>query len=104
MKEHSLVAQRRVYDEVKSSGGVLSVVRDQRLLLRVRQARSSYQHFLDEQKKVAAKEKEAVKARKRAASELKGLMAKRKKVVDDSGSLLSEYDKQIAELKKLTGM
>jgi len=106
-KEHSLVAQRRVYDAVACAGGPLKVALDGRLMLNARQARSRYDIYLAEQKKERAKEtatvKEAAQKRKLAAVELKEAKAKKRKLVQESSSAVSDLEKHIAELQKIVG-
>ena len=51
MKERTVIAQRTVYDSIIKHGGVLNVPIKKELINRVRGSHSSYQVFLEEQKK-----------------------------------------------------
>ncbi len=52
LKEHSLIAQRIVYDSIKQVGGALGVDIDKDMMLKFRSANLAYKHYLDQQKKI----------------------------------------------------
>ena len=67
LKEESLVAQRRVYDSIVASGGVLNVNITSGMLTYARQSHSRCQECLKQQREKATNKEKKVKERKRAA-------------------------------------
>ena len=98
LHEPSLVAQRMVFDSIRSSGGVMGVVIDKRLLQHVRGARSRYEEAT-RARKAAKTENDAKSAAKRKiVGDIKQLEIKKAK---DATSALSGIADEINELRKL---
>ena len=79
LKEESLIAQRRVYDSVVASGGVLNVNITSGMLTYPRQSHSRYQECLKQKREKATNEEKKAKERKRAAEQIK--------VLEETGSV-----------------
>ena len=80
LKEESLIAQRRVYDSVVASGGVLNVNITSGMLTYARQSHSRYQECLKQKREKATNEEKKAKEKKRAAEQIKVLEEKRSKI------------------------
>lgn len=102
LHESSLVAQRMVYDSVKSAGGVMNVAIDKQMMQYVRGARSRYEQALQDVKSAQAADM-ADSARKRTiATEIKHLQMKKTKLTKEAASAAQSIDDEIKELKKQT--
>lgn len=101
LHEASLVAQRMVFDSIKSAGGVLKVEIDKRLLQYVRGSRSRYEQAVKAQKAEKAEEMARSAAKRKVSSEIKVLEAKKAKLAKDAANAVLSIESEIKELKKL---
>ena len=97
LKEESLIAQRRVYDSVVASGGVLNVNISSGMLTYARQSHSRYQECLKQKREKATNEER--KERKRAAEQIKVLEENRSKIKETAQQQLRSIDRVISELE-----
>ena len=100
LHEESLVAQRQVYDGVRSLGGLVKVKIDKRMQQYARGAHSRYQAAMQAKKVVQKEEEKKVAARKRAAESIKVLKEKKAKLSADTATLSKNIELEIAELEK----
>ena len=99
LKEESLIAQRRVYDSVVASGGVLNVNISSGMLTYARQSHSRYQECLKQKREKATNEEKKAKERKRAAEQIKVLEENRSKIKETAQQQLRSIDRVISELE-----
>ena len=99
LKEESLIAQRRAYDSVVASGGVLIVNITSGMLTYARQSHSRYQECLKQKREKATNKEKKAKERKRAAEQIKVLEEKRSKIKEIAQQELRDIDKVISELE-----
>ena len=99
LHEESLVAQRQVYDGVRSLGGLLKVKIDKRMQQYARGAHSRYQTAMQAKKVVQQEEEKKVSARKRAAESIKVLKEKKAKLSADTATLIKNIELEICELE-----
>ena len=103
LHEDSLVAQRTVYDAVKSKGGLsfCNTIIDKNLLKYVRGSNARYKAALEQKRLAASEEEKQLNARKRAADQIKVLKEKKARLMQDSAAEAHKIDFEIAELERL---
>jgi hypothetical protein len=94
------VAQRRVYDAVKASGGVTSVNITKSMLQYVRGSNARYKDALEVKKKEAGEEIKRAAEKKRTQQEISTLKQKKAKVEQEAAVESRKIDSEIAELEK----
>ena len=101
LHEDSLVAQRTVYDAVKSKGGLsfCNTIIDKNLLKYVRGSNARYKAALEQKRLAASEEEKQLNARKRAADQIK--VEKKARLMQDSAAEAHKIDFEIAELERL---
>ena len=105
LHEDSLVGQRIVFDAIQNAGDdVMSVNIDKRLLQFVRSARARWEEALKAKKDGCNNEKNEAAAKKRVASAIKDLEAKKAKLVADAATAVSNVEQELNELKAVCSM
>ena len=99
LKEESLIAQRRVYDSIVASGGVLNVNITSGMLTFARQSHSSYQECLTQKQEKATNEEKKAKERKMAAEQIKVWEEKISKIKETAQQELRDIGRVISELE-----
>ena len=101
LHESSLVAQRTVFDSISYAGGVLGVSVDKRMMQYVRGARSRYDDTMKACKAAKAADDANTASKRKIATEIKNLEAKKAKLAKDAASAVLGLDQEIKELRKL---
>ena len=101
LHESSLVAQRTVFDSISYAGGVLGVSVDKRMMQYVRGARSRYDDTMKACKAAKAADDAKTASKRKIATEIKNLEAKKAKLAKDAASAVLGLDQEIKELRKL---
>ncbi|KAJ1519804.1 hypothetical protein ONE63_005057 [Megalurothrips usitatus] len=99
----SLVAQRHVYDAIKSHGGVDNMMVDKKMISAIRAARSSYSDALKKDKEDNASARDAATKRRSICDELAELKAKRAKLITIKAAEINAMDDQILSLTASLG-
>ena len=99
LTEQSMVAQRVVYDGKKAAGGVLAVSVTKGMMHSVRAARSRYDDALRRNREAASEEEKKAGEKKRIASEIKSLEAKKAKLIREVASDKEMIESQIKDLQ-----
>lgn len=102
LQEHSVVAQRVVYDSIQAAGGIMNVTIDKSMMQYVRSARSAYMEELKKKREKDSEMNRKLEERKRAAEIIKTLKAKKAKLMTTAASEASLIDSEIAEMEKMT--
>lgn len=100
LHEDSLVAQRTVYDAIKTAGGVSGVAIDKNMLMYVRASHRRYTEALEHKKQAENEEKKAVAAKRRVSDEIKQLKGKKQKLEKEAAAECNRLDLQINDLMK----
>ncbi|KAL1379387.1 hypothetical protein pipiens_014936 [Culex pipiens pipiens] len=98
LKEHSLVAQRMVYDSVQVSGGVLKVEITKSLVQHARNANARYKEALEIQRQQESAELQEQTRKREANDQIKALEAKKKQTLSDAQKEAADIEAQIREL------
>lgn len=101
LHEDSLVTQRIVYDSVQDAGGITSVNIDKAMLQFVRGARGRYQAALERRRQSASDTDKRATAKRKAAQEIKALLAKKALLAETAAQDARKLDMEIAELGKV---
>ena len=101
LHEDSLIAQRIVYDEVQSAGGIASIKLDIALLSYVRGSHARYEQALSCRRKAEDDASKKLAATKRAEEQIRNLKAKKAKLMQDTTAEAHKMDLEIAELEKV---
>ncbi|XP_063245001.1 uncharacterized protein LOC134546246 [Bacillus rossius redtenbacheri] len=101
LKEPSLIAQRRIFDFVSNEpGGLMKLDIPKAMIHAVRNAYSMYSEALAEQQCANKKIFKLAEERKRAATEIKQLEAKKLMLLEDVQRAVSAIDEKVKDLKK----
>lgn len=100
LKEHSLIAQRRIFDSVTKEGGLMKIELPKQLLHSVRNAHSRYCEALKEQRVANAEALKLTENKKRVAAELRELEAKKCKLLEDAERAVSIINERVNLLRK----
>ena len=101
LHEDLLMAQRIVYDEVQSAGGIASIKLDIALLSYVRGSYARYEQALSCRRKAEDDASKKLAATKRAEEQIRNLKAKKAKLMQDTTAEAHKMDLEIAELEKV---
>ena len=100
LTELSVIAQRQVIDHVNHVGGILNVQLSKKLIYSASSASKRYNAFLEETRK-SKSEEEAVQRRKKILDQIHDLKNRKRKLEEDSASLVTSADNlaEEAEIK-----
>ena len=101
MKERSMVAQRVVHQAISKAGKFTNINIDKQMLGDVRQASLRRKQYLESQKQLKTEEERLAEAKKRKASALKELQAKKKRLEEETVEAKRSIDEEIAQLRRL---
>ena len=101
MKERSMVAQRVVHQAIFKAGKFTNINIDKQMLGDVRQASLRRKQYLESQKQLKTEEERLAEAKKRKASALKELQAKKKRLEEETVEAKRSIDEEIAQLRRL---
>lgn len=100
LQSDSLIAQRLVYDHVKSAGGIKNVKITNELKLSMRNANSRWKLALEEKRSQKTREEREAAEKRKASAMVKELEKKRIRVMEEAKKAATELDEQIKKLTK----
>ena len=100
MKNSSVVAQRFAYEGIMKEGGVLKVDVNKTMIDYVRRSHGEYTAALEKEKSRKTEGEKRQEERKRLSTELKQVVAAKKKAVENMNSVMSQHDSDIHALEE----
>lgn len=101
LKEESLIAQRHVWSAINKVGGISNIIISKKLILDVRNARQYYEDALKMKKKADSEHKEKLSKKKHMMDQLQQLREKKIRLMETAQMEVDSIEQEINELVKL---